>query len=156
MFLLGHPKFHVVTDHNPLLRIFGDKPLADIDNPRLVWLKEKTLSYSFDIHHIEGKLNPANVFSRYPVGKPDIEDIADAEEIYASTVLLASMNVENMLAISLDDVKEAAKGDKQYCKLMEKVSKNSFAKTSSTEDADIRNFFNVRNSYSITSDIDEA
>ena len=63
MFLLGHPKFHVVTDHRPLLRVFGDKPLADIENPRLAWLKSKTLAYSFDIHHIEGKSNPANVFT---------------------------------------------------------------------------------------------
>ena len=34
MFLLGNPKFTISVDHEPLLRILGDKSLADIENVR--------------------------------------------------------------------------------------------------------------------------
>ena len=36
------------TDHKPLVGIFGDKPMADIDNKRLAKLKEKTMWWRFD------------------------------------------------------------------------------------------------------------
>ena len=32
-FLLGYPKFTVVTDHKPLINIFSDKLLSSITNP---------------------------------------------------------------------------------------------------------------------------
>ena len=68
LFLLGCPHFEVIIDHNPLLKIFGDKCLNDILNPRLFDFKEKTLPYSFTIRYIKGIKNHANTFSRYPVG----------------------------------------------------------------------------------------
>ena len=49
MFLLGCPKFTIFVDHAPLLKILGDKSLADIENTRLLSLKQKTLAYNFDI-----------------------------------------------------------------------------------------------------------
>ena len=42
-FLLGCSKLLIAVDHKPLLGIFNDKHLEDIDNPRLMNLKEKTL-----------------------------------------------------------------------------------------------------------------
>ena len=59
LFLLGHPKFTIYVDHNPLVRIFGSKSLADIDNIRLQKQKEKTLPFNFDIKHLEGIKNHA-------------------------------------------------------------------------------------------------
>ncbi|CAL4111798.1 unnamed protein product, partial [Meganyctiphanes norvegica] len=43
-----------ILDHKPLLKIFGDRCLEDIPNPRLRNLKEKTLSYRFQMIHIPG------------------------------------------------------------------------------------------------------
>ena len=51
LFLLGSPKFTIFVDHNPLVKIFGNKSLTDIDNPRLLRQKEKVLSYNFDIRY---------------------------------------------------------------------------------------------------------
>ena len=54
-FVLGCPNLIVAVDHKPLLGLLNDKSLADIDNPRLLMLKEKTLWFNFDVIHIPGK-----------------------------------------------------------------------------------------------------
>ena len=56
-FVLGCPNLIVAVDHKPLLGILNDKSLADIDNPRLLMLKEKTLWFSFDVIHVPGKIH---------------------------------------------------------------------------------------------------
>ena len=48
-FVLGCDKLVVAVDHKPLLGLLNDKSLADIDNPRLLMLKEKTLWLNFDV-----------------------------------------------------------------------------------------------------------
>ena len=48
-FVLGCDKLTVAVDHKPLLGILNDKSLADIENPRLLMLKEKTLWFTFDV-----------------------------------------------------------------------------------------------------------
>ena len=42
-FVLGCDNLVVATDHMPLLGVLNDRNLEDIDNPRLLKLKEKTL-----------------------------------------------------------------------------------------------------------------
>ena len=64
LFLLGCPNLTIVTDHKPLVRLFGDKELKDILNPRLLAMKEKTLIYNFNIKYLPGKKNPADFLSR--------------------------------------------------------------------------------------------
>ena len=56
-FVLGCDKLTVAVDHKPLLGILNDKSLADIENPRLLMLKEKTLWFNFDVIHVAGRLN---------------------------------------------------------------------------------------------------
>ena len=48
-FVLGCENLVVAVDHKPLLGLLNDKSLADIENPRLLMLKEKTLWFSFDV-----------------------------------------------------------------------------------------------------------
>ena len=77
LFLLGCPNLTLVTDHKPLVKLFGqNKELKDILNPRLLALKEKTLLYNFKVKYLPGKKNPADFFSRYPALRavPDNED----------------------------------------------------------------------------------
>ena len=58
----------VVTDHQPLTGIFGDRDLGKINNPRLFRLKEKCLRYHFSIQHCPGKWHRgADAISRNPV-----------------------------------------------------------------------------------------
>ncbi|GFN90528.1 enzymatic polyprotein [Plakobranchus ocellatus] len=44
-FFLGCPNLIIAVDHRPLLKVFGDRSLEAIPNPRLRNLKEKTLKY---------------------------------------------------------------------------------------------------------------
>ena len=42
-------------DHKLLLKIFGDMQLGDINNPRVLYLKEQTLRWRFRVVHVPGK-----------------------------------------------------------------------------------------------------
>ena len=70
-FVLGCEDLIVCTDHKPLLHVLNDRALSDIQNRRLQNLKEKTLSYKFEIVHVPGKKHVGpDAASRYPVGHP--------------------------------------------------------------------------------------
>ena len=55
MFVMGNPNLIIAVDHQPLTKIFNDRPLETITNPRVLRLKEKTLVYQFNIIHMPGK-----------------------------------------------------------------------------------------------------
>lgn len=68
-FVLGCSDLIISVDHKPLLKVFGDRCLEDINNPRLLNLKEKTLQYRFRIVHVPGVRHAAaDSLSRHPVG----------------------------------------------------------------------------------------
>ena len=70
-FTLCNEKLTVLMDHKPLLKILGDKELADIDNPRILNLKQKTLRLIIGVEHMPGKdHHVADAMSPFPVGKP--------------------------------------------------------------------------------------
>ena len=70
-FVLGCEDLTNAVDHKPLLKLFGDRLLVDIPNPRLRNLKEKTMQYKFRMVHIPGiKHRAADTISRYPTGDP--------------------------------------------------------------------------------------
>ena len=153
MFLLGHPKFFILVDQRPLVKIFGSKPLADIENSRLQNQKEKTLQYNFEIKHIEGVKNHANTFSRYPVHPPDSDDITHAKSINALEHTQIIGTIETTLSITLDKLKKCANSDPQLQSLTSKVKTQSFAESMSLEDPSLKEFYNVRDRLSITNGI---
>lgn len=53
-FTLGNNKLLLVVDHKPLIKIFGDRLLANIDNCHILNFKEKTLRWRFKVIHIPG------------------------------------------------------------------------------------------------------
>ena len=115
LFLLGCPNLLLVTDHRPLVRLFGDRELRHIENPRLFRLKEKTLQYKFVVKYVAGKRNTAaDTLSRYPSLKatPGDTEIAEAEEIDAMTAgaMIASFSRADSDVIVIDycDVERAA------------------------------------------------
>ena len=68
-FVLGCSNLVIAVDHKPLLKIFGDRSLDQISNPRLRNPKEKTLRYHFRMVHIPGAKNRASdAISRHPTG----------------------------------------------------------------------------------------
>ena len=56
-FVLGCKNLIVATDHKPLLKIFGDRQLEDMENPRLTRLKEKSLYFRFEMVHVPGRFH---------------------------------------------------------------------------------------------------
>ena len=66
-FTQGCDNLVVVTDHKPLVKIFGDRTLDEITNSRLFRLKQRTLPWRFDIVYLPGKSNhAADATSRHP------------------------------------------------------------------------------------------
>ncbi|XP_064486178.1 uncharacterized protein K02A2.6-like [Ornithodoros turicata] len=66
MYVLGL-RFHVETDHKPLVPIFSTKRLDDLTS-RLQRTRLRTMEYDFSIDHVPGKhLHTADVLSRNPV-----------------------------------------------------------------------------------------
>ena len=65
-FVLGLDNLLLTLDHKPLLPIFGqDHHLEDIENPRLLNFKLKSLLFRFKVLHVPGKKNvTADTFSR--------------------------------------------------------------------------------------------
>ena len=77
-FTLGCKLLIVVTDHKPLVKIFGDRTLDEITNTRLFRLKQRSLPWSFKIIHLPGKTNwAADATSRYP--SPSGKTSSDAD-----------------------------------------------------------------------------
>ena len=71
-FTLGCPQLLIAVDHQPLLKVLGDRHLEDIPNPRLLNLKEKTLRFKFSLVHVPGSKNKSpDAASRYPTGEED-------------------------------------------------------------------------------------
>ena len=88
-FVLGHPDLIVAVDHQPLLKLLGDRAMEDIPNPRLFNLKEKTLRYRFSLTFIPGKSNhSADAASRPPANRESHTELLslNKEDICASTV----------------------------------------------------------------------
>ena len=112
MFLLGS-QFHIIVDHQPLLKIFGDKSLGDISNNHLLTFKEATMQYSFTMHYIKGIKNFA-VFSRYPIGQPDSDDLELSNSLELASIDLINNITSSSLSITVEIVKEAAREDEQY------------------------------------------
>lgn len=66
-FTMGCNNLLVIVDHKPLTKIFGNRRLDEISNPRLFRLKRRTLMWKFDIEYQPGKLNSfSDAVSRNP------------------------------------------------------------------------------------------
>ena len=89
-FTQGCDNLLVVTDHQPLVKIFGDRTLDEITNTRLFRLKQRALPWRFRVVHLPGKTNDAaDALSRHPVdiGEMSCLTIADvAEEAMVSAI----------------------------------------------------------------------
>ena len=88
-FTQGCDNLVVVTDHKPLVKIFGDRTLDEITNSRLFRLKQRTLPWRFDIVYLPGKSNhAADATSRHPslsgsanglsLGSPSVPDTVES------------------------------------------------------------------------------
>ena len=127
-YVLGCQDLLVATDHQPLLKIFSDRRLDEIENPRLLRLKEKTLIYKFSIMHVPGKKHVGpDALSRHPIeGRTaqlqalmvrDEEVLEECEEGAPVAAMCANM----VRAVTLDRVRQATARDTLLQQVMDMV-----------------------------------
>ena len=137
-FVLGCPDLIIAVDHKPLLKIFGDRHLHDIQNPRLRNLKEKTLGYSFKMVHIPGVKNMvADTLSRSPTGYPEYLTLPDdIAPLYSGADQLSALQ-----SVTLDRVRLATASELQD--LVEMIDTN-FPASAQEVQPELREFFRSR------------
>ena len=121
-FTQGCNNLIVITDHKPLVKIFGDRTLDEIRNTRLFRLKQRTLPWYFKIIYLPGKTNyAADAASRYPSpnGEVSYEDIKEAHLIAA-----IGIETENVTTISWELIAEKTKSDPILSKLVRAIDEN--------------------------------
>ena len=173
MFVLGCPHVFVVTDHRPLVKIFGDKELEKIDNPRVFDLKEKTLMFNFEVMYREGPSNKAaDALSRYPATETSSttsmaciqlvhqsirepctnEDRVDAEQlddgIEATVAASLTSLAEGVRAVTIENVKEATSKDEELKNLARYIVEG-FPEKRSELPPNLQGYWNVREDLSV-------
>ena len=120
-FVQGNDGLIIVTDHKPLLRLFGNRKLEEIYNPRLLSLKEKTLIYRFKMIHLPGRRNKVpDAVSRYPSSpseKNNDEDWTDVERTAYVNAMSSLSHIDSIHSVSWDRVREETASDRTMVEL---------------------------------------
>ncbi len=146
LYLRGRP-FDAIVDHKPLEGIVNGKPLDSIETPRILRLKEKLAGYlpravwRPGIKHVV-----VDVFSRYPVAKPEQEDLEGENEIedYAKHFTLNRIGADR----TLERVRVETDLDTALTKLKETIQQG-FPEQKAGLDDDLKEFWGVRHELSV-------
>ena len=116
---MGCDNLIVVVDHRPLVKIFGDRRLDEISNPRLMRLKQKTLKWYFEVEYQPGKSNYfADATSRRPSTIVDHDTDCSEEQIVAGII----DDVDRFFAVTLDVVQGETQSDNALKTILTYVS----------------------------------
>ena len=169
MFVAGCDNLIVATDHQPLLGILGDRNLADIANPRLFKIKQRTLRYRFSIQHTPGRWQRgADAMSRNPVSDsaaaimhevikvvraaPSSTDVTDSAAIQAEVHMAASEAVymlqDDTESLSLTGIRNVGQQDPTYIRLIETILRG-FPDSRHQTDPSIREYYEVKDRLSV-------
>ena len=146
-FTMGCNKLRIIVDHKPLTKLFGDRRLDEIDNPRLFRLKRRTLMWRFQIEYRRGVTNPfADAMSRHPNVYAELASLSlmsheDTEE--ANYVSYVAEESRQVFAVTWEKVKEVSARDESMILLANNVA-NGFPKAKSDLPDTISDFWEVR------------
>ncbi|UYV81614.1 hypothetical protein LAZ67_20001709 [Cordylochernes scorpioides] len=91
LFLMGS-HFELIVDHRPLIPILNSKTLDEIENPRLLRLKEKLTPYLITAVWRPGKKHTVvDVLSRHPSPVPDVYDTDDHPDSDPAPLIAAAV-----------------------------------------------------------------
>lgn len=86
-YLVGK-RFHVETDHKPLVPLLGSKNLEEVP-PRIQRLRMRVLRFDFTISHVLGKdLVTADTLSRAPSRSSSSLEKEEEIDLYVESILL--------------------------------------------------------------------
>ena len=124
-YILGCSNLIIATDHKPLLRILNDRALVDIENKRLLNLKEKTLAYRFTVVHVPGNKNSGpDAASRYPANPHDHEPSLQKDDVTSDhSAMTAATNAPYamMNTVTWDMIREETASDESLQQLIEYI-----------------------------------
>ena len=117
-FTMGCSNLLVVTDHKPLVRIFGDRTLDEITNTRLFRLKQRTLPWKFTIKYLAGKSNKAaDAASRHPTGV-EVNSLS-VEDVYEQiNIVSICSNLADVTTLTWNQVVAETSNDKVLSELL--------------------------------------
>ena len=124
-FIIGCKDLIIAVDHRPLLGLLNDKSLADVKNPRLLNLKEKTLWFQFELIHIPGGLNSGpDYMSRYGQTAKETKANEDNLEKSIENARIAALTYDDSLkAVTFNRIKTEGLEDEET-KLLKKMILN--------------------------------
>ena len=155
MYLKGLDQFTIEMDHRPLITILDKKCMNEIENPRILRLKEKLSGMVFTTKWVPGKKHLiADAFSRSPVDYPDTSD----EELEKTLSIRSNLILEEVQEDKksedkiLENLRRIAKNDPEYQDLIRNVKKG-FPKNIDNLIPSSRLYWNVRHLLSIENDL---
>ena len=164
VYLIGLNNFTLIVDHNPLVPILNSKGIDEIDNPRILRLKEKHFSFKFRTEWRKGKDHAIpDALSRSPVDDPDADDFALEEELtehleYRINALMLGdiedsdgglSDVDNTRDIILEQITEATRLDEDFQQLRKLMTSGFEGIRKSTDlPIQLRPFYKIRDDLS--------
>ena len=158
-FTQGCDNLVIVTDHKPLVKLFGDRALDEITNSRLFSLKQRTLPWRFSVAHMSGKDNSfSDATSRNPVSSTNEEDVSSSE-ILAGVMIAESDDTDvddiaatlscqdipgNFRAITWEVVKQETSSDELMRNLSIMIN-SAFPDEKHDLPAELLPYWNIRN-----------
>ena len=159
-FVLGCSDLIIAVDHKPLLKVFGDRSLENITNPRLFNLKEKTLQFRFRMVHVPGVRHAAaDAISRHPISDPkqlslpdDVATISCSQSLSAirnyqqdeaEICSQSSPPVKVIESVTWDDVRVATTSD-PLMSLLSQLIDDGFPDDRNNLHPDIRQYYQYR------------
>lgn len=131
MFVMSFPSIIVVTDHEPLKRLFGARYPSKIQNPWLFRLKEKKSyrgSDAISCNPVDMLQALLNVFPAQ-LSQSDIPESGDISNMVESTSLTATFGGSDNIAITLPDLICAAGYSDPQCRQLISMAQQGFPKT---------------------------
>lgn len=128
-FTQGCDNLLVVTDHKPLVKIFGDRTLDEITNTRLFRLKQRTLPWRFSIIHMPGRSNlAADATSRHPSPSIAVSSLAVVDQMEHALAAAIQREAAEISALPWSRIVEETQNDHNMRALVQTVA-NGFPVT---------------------------
>ena len=127
IFVMGSPNLVLAVDYEPLTKIFDDRPLETIPNPRVLQLKEKTLMYRYDICYMPGNLKTMkipDINSQNPI-QSDNPDSDHSSICEVATVAYAIHRVGDITTITWETVNKEAATNQECIDLVNRIRRSS-------------------------------
>jgi hypothetical protein len=150
-FTMGCNSLIVITDHKPLLKIFGDRRLDEIDNPRLFRLKRRTLMWRFNIAYMPGRNNAfSDATSRHPNKYAEVASLSmrNEEDLQEEAIVAGIIDdVDKFFAITWERVRTESLKDATTAQLINAIQ-NGFPCGKKEMPETIQNYWEFRDQLS--------